>query len=137
MKKLIVAASVTTALVQQVAAADLGLLVENITDPQGTLLWSVFDSAEAFAADTRPVVSARSRVTGNKLRVTLHDLPAGVYAIKLYHDANGNGELDTNMLGIPVEGYGFSNNAGRRGPASFEDASVAVDRDTQITIRLR
>jgi uncharacterized protein (DUF2141 family) len=137
MKKLIVAASLTAALAQSVTAADLGLLVENITERQGILLWSVFDSAETYAADTRPIVSARSRVTGNTLRVTLHDLPAGVYAIKLYHDANGNGELDSNMLGMPVEGYGFSNNAGHRGPATFEDASFALDRDTQITIRLR
>jgi len=39
------------------------------------------------------------------------DVPAGRYAIVVYHDENGNGHFDQNALGMPLEGYGFSNNA--------------------------
>lgn len=34
----------------------------------------------------------------------------GVYGLALYHDANGNGKIDRNAIGIPKEGFGFSNN---------------------------
>ncbi len=53
-------------------------------------------------------------------------LPSGTYALALIHDENGNGKLDT-MMGIPKEGFGFSNNpAIRFGPPSFASAGVAV-----------
>ena len=42
------------------------------------------------------------------------NLPQGVYAVNLFHDENMNGKMDTNLFGMPVEGYGFSNNPARR-----------------------
>jgi uncharacterized protein (DUF2141 family) len=49
-----------------------------------------------------------------------------------------NGKLDTNFLGIPKEGYGFSNGAkGLLGPPSFSDASFQYDGETMdLTISL-
>lgn len=59
--------------------------------------------------------------------VTFTDVAPGTYAIVVIHDENGNGEMDTNFIGIPTEPGGFSNNApARMGPARFEDASFAV-----------
>lgn len=118
-------------------AAELTVTIENITELTGTVNWSVFDSEKAYTEDLTPVLTARSRADRESLKLTLHDLPSGRYAIKLFHDANDNGKLDSNLVGIPQEGYGFSNNAGRFGPASFEDAAVTVDGTTQISIRLR
>ena len=47
-----------------------------------------------------------------------------------FHDENGNGELDRNVLGIPTEGHAFSNDAtGRMGPPAFADAAVTVGSD--------
>ena len=44
------------------------------------------------------------------------------YAISFMHDENSNGKLDGGRFGIPIEGYGFSNDArGFFGPPSFED----------------
>jgi uncharacterized protein (DUF2141 family) len=37
-------------------------------------------------------------------------LPAGDYAVTLFHDENKNGKFDSNFVGYPLEGYGFSNN---------------------------
>ena len=68
---------------------------------------------------------------------TFKNLSEGDYAIKLYHDENDNGLLDTNLVGLPSEGYGFSNNAGRYGPASYEVAKFAVSQDVSININLR
>ncbi len=51
----------------------------------------------------------------------------GTYALALLHDENGNGEMDSNFLGLPQEGYGFSNDAKVfLGPPSFEAASFKL-----------
>ena len=118
-------------------AADVELYIDNIQEIKGALYWAVFDNEDDYEADTSPVMSAQNRVQAKTLRITLHDLPAGRYAVRLFHDANGNGELDSNMLGIPKEGYGFSNGAGKFGPASYEDAAVDVNDDSRIDVRLR
>ncbi|MGH7186252.1 MAG: DUF2141 domain-containing protein, partial [Pseudomonadota bacterium] len=61
------------------------------------------------------------------------------YAVQVYHDANGNGKLDTNLVGIPIERFGFSRDAaGNFGPPGFADAKVSVDgADQTIIINLR
>ena len=124
-------------LARAATAADLTVAITHISGPGGEVRWALFDSAEGYKAEANPVLSARSRVDGDRLRFTVHDLPAGRYAIKLYHDANANGKLDSNRLGIPSEGYGFSNNAGRFGPPPFEKAAVALEDDLEIVIRVR
>ncbi len=43
--------------------------------------------------------------------VEVRDVPPGHYAIQAFHDADGNGKLATNWIGIPREGVGFSNDA--------------------------
>ena len=45
------------------------------------------------------------------MKVSLGNLPEGQYALSCFQDLNGNGKLDTNLVGIPTEPYGFSNNA--------------------------
>jgi len=118
-------------------AADVTIRVSNIDGEGGMVHWALFDSAAGFAGEVPPVTAARSRVDGESFTVTVHGLAAGQYAVRLFHDANGNGELDRNMLGIPSEGYGFSNGAGSRGPADFDDAAVTVEGDTDIEVRVR
>ena len=65
-------------------------------------------------------------------------LAPGTYAIALFHDANGNGRLDT-RFGIPVEGFGFSNNPRLRfGPPGFDAARIVVrDGASSATVNLR
>lgn len=59
--------------------------------------------------------------------IPLGDLAPGRYAFFAMHDANGNGDLDRNFLGIPTEDYGFSNGArGVVGPPSFDAAAITV-----------
>ena len=119
------------------SGGDLTISITGITEPAGMVHWALFDSAAAFDGEGAPVIAARSRVSGPTLTATVHDVPGGRYAVRLFHDSNGNGELDRNMLGIPREGYGFSNDAGDRGPASFEDAAVSIDGDTRIEVSVR
>ena len=72
------------------------------------------------------------------MRVTLEGVPSGTYAIGVWHDANKNGIVDKSLVGIPSEGYGFSNDAqGFTGPPDFEDATFVVDATKQKTLKLK
>ena len=77
-------------------------------------------------------------VDGKTLLYTKDNLKPGTYAVTMYHDSNGNGELDTNFLRIPKERYGFSNNArGTFGPPDYGECLFEVKGDTTISIRLK
>ena len=77
--------------------------------------------------------------TGGRVTVSFPDVMPGTYAIKVFHDTNGNGALDTNIVGMPKEPYGFSNDAmGTFGPPDFGQASFKVGRDGgSVRIRLK
>jgi uncharacterized protein (DUF2141 family) len=65
------------------------------------------------------------------------DLEPGTYAVAVHHDANANGKLDTNFLGIPKEGYGVSNDARPKLRApQFDEAKLTITRDTTVTVRV-
>lgn len=62
-----------------------------------------------------------------KVRVVVVGLSASDYALSVFQDENGNGKLDTNPVGTPIESYGFSNDAaGSFGPLSFQQALLHV-----------
>jgi uncharacterized protein (DUF2141 family) len=68
---------------------------------------------------------------------TVENLPFGDYAIKFYHDENGDNACNTNFLGIPSEGYGFSNNAKAFfGLPSFDKAKFTFD-STGMVVMIR
>lgn len=61
----------------------------------------------------------------------------GTYAVAAHHDANANGRMDTNFVGIPKEGYGVSNDPRPRfRPPRFSEAQVAISRDTTLTVHM-
>jgi uncharacterized protein (DUF2141 family) len=70
--------------------------------------------------------------------VEFDKLPAGEYAVSLFHDENDNKVLDKNFIGIPKEGIGTSNDAkGSFGSSKFEDAKFAVKAGLKtITIHI-
>lgn len=79
------------------------------------------------------------RVTaGASVRVVFRDLPAGRYALAVIHDENGNGKLDSNLMGMPTEAYGFSRGArATLGPPKFEDAALDIGGDTTVQVKLQ
>ena len=104
-------------------AATLHIEVTDLKANEGYLNLAVIDRAENWESTAKPVAAFTARVTGTTMRFTLRDLAAGRVAVRLYQDEDGNGKLDSNMLGIPTEGYGFSGKSGSMGPPSFDDAA--------------
>jgi uncharacterized protein (DUF2141 family) len=78
------------------------------------------------------------KVPSSKARCDFEGIPPGTYALVVLHDENMNGKVDTNWIGIPKEGYGFSNDAKASFSApSFQDASFLYDGQMlEMTINL-
>lgn len=109
-------------------AADLTINVDGVASADGQVMVAVFDSADTFLA--KPVRAAAAPANQGTVQLQVAGLPAGDYALAVYHDANGNGKLDRNSVGMPTEDYAFSNNAfGKRGAPSFADARIALPAD--------
>ena len=113
------------------------VVVEGIAEGSGKLMVALEKNAANF--DDGPLEASVYRgqtvdvARDGSVTVVFEDVPFGVYAVKTFYDANGNGKLDTNMFGVPKEQFGFSNNAtGTFGPASFADASFKLDQTTQL-----
>jgi uncharacterized protein (DUF2141 family) len=98
------------------SAGELTITVDNLRRDQGQLLLCVFSAESSDSASFpdcvkgRPVRQSKAAIKVGKAVVSYSGLKDGVYAVAVIHDENGNGEIDTNFLGIPTEGVGVSNN---------------------------
>ena len=119
------------------AQSTLVVNIKNIKNKNGDILIGLYDSTSNFP---RKVATGKVvKVTENEMEVTFADIKPGNYAVSVLHDENQNKDLDTNKLGIPKEGYGFSNNVtGVVGPPSFRKARFHVPPgDSAITIKIK
>jgi len=120
---------------RSVDAANLTVKIKDISQPHGHLMVALFAGKEAYNKD-KSDWSSKIEVTENEEQVTFENVPDGDYAIKLFHDENDNHKMDTNIVGIPKEGYGFSNNVGRFGQPAYKKAKFIIKNDTTIDINL-
>lgn len=137
MKRLFVAAAVFSALAAPVLAAPVEVEVANIQSSSGKVYVAVFDEAGWNAYE--PVAAKIIPVSDDGVSANFEGLAPGQYAIRLFLDENGNGELDLGQFRIPVEPYGFSNDAPvMMGPPSWKKAAFDVGSDgarQRITLR--
>lgn len=107
---------------------------------KGNVLIALHDKADGFPekAEKHAVGKAKVRVVNGKAVAEFDGLKSGSYAISVMHDENDNLKMDNNMVGMPKEGYGFSNNAkGIFGPPSFEKAAFQVNSTAKkVSIKL-
>lgn len=119
-------------------AARLNVTVQDVRSERGVITLALYASSETFSQFEMDIGSRTVSAQEGAVTITFDDLPPGLYAVAAFHDENANGEFDTNFLGLPKEGYGFSNNATVRfGPPSFEEAAVVVqvvDSETELSI---
>lgn len=77
-----------------------------------------------------------SMIDSDTQQIEIHGLPEGTYALAVHQDLNNDGKLNRRFGLIPREPYGFSNDVGKYGPASFKQASFHLARDMNITVSL-
>ncbi|MDR9498339.1 MAG: DUF2141 domain-containing protein [Hydrogenovibrio sp.] len=120
-----------------------GIHVEilNIKNSTGNITCGIFESPKGFPKDFLGSAKAIiiKKIQKTKAQCHFSDIPPGTYAIAVIHDKNMNGELDTNWIGIPSEGYAFSNaTIDDFGAPAFSAASFPYDGQTiDMTIRLK
>lgn len=122
------AAAIALLAAAPLAAATLTVAFAGIATPTGAVLLSVYDSEAAFDAGGKPIRRAMVPVTGAAIETVIGDLAPGRYAIKAFHDVDGDGKMAANPFGQPLEPYAFSNDAvGDMGPAKWAQAVFTVD----------
>jgi uncharacterized protein (DUF2141 family) len=121
------------------AQNNLEVKIDNIKNDNGDILIGLYSNSQNYprkVSDGRIVKASKEGVI-----VSFHDLKPGPYAISVMHDENSNKDMDQNKIGIPKEGFGFSNNARiSLGPPSFDKVKFDIQpgtKDTRISIDLR
>jgi uncharacterized protein (DUF2141 family) len=126
--------------IAQSSCPGIHVKILNIKNSVGGVACALFKSPEGFPteflhfATNIMIIKVRDR----EARCDFEDIPPGTYALAVIHDENMNGKLDANWLGVPKEGYGFSNDAkGFMGAPSFDAASFPYDGgNLDLTISL-
>jgi len=96
----------------QDASKGIKVEVTGFRNDKGQLRCSLWHGPDGFPRDESHVMKNVAAPIQNASGECVFSgpLPAGDYAVTLYHDENNNGKFDSNMIGYPLEGYGFSNN---------------------------
>lgn len=139
MRATILLSSLLCLAVMAQAQNNLEVKIDNIKNDNGDILIGLYSNRQNFprkVSDGRIVKASKEGVI-----VAFHDLKPGPYAVSVMHDENSNKDMDQNKIGIPKEGFGFSNNARiSLGPPSFEKVKFEIQpgtKDTRISIDLR
>lgn len=106
------------------------LTVENLRNEHGMIRVVLFNSEEGFPGNfEKGMKTINVKAEQPVSTVIFEDVPHGNYALSVLHDENENGRMDTNMVGMPKEGYAVSNDAkaGMFGPPQYNDAVFILD----------
>jgi uncharacterized protein (DUF2141 family) len=108
----------------------LDIEITDIRNNSGKIMLELYDSAE------KVINRDMSTIKELKCTFSFQNLKPGKYAVRYYHDENLNGKMESNMMGKPLEGYGFSNNVtGKFGPPPFEKWLFDVTGDKKISLK--
>jgi uncharacterized protein (DUF2141 family) len=114
----------------QMECPSLNVKIQNISNNNGVIACAIFESEKGFPNKSIKFASKiiLTQIVGKGASFKFSDIKPGKYAIIVIHDENCNTKLDTNMFGIPTEGYGFSSGAEVTWSApSFSDAAFSYD----------
>ena len=92
------------------AAGDITVTITGVRNNAGSMRVALFDSEIEFP-NGRSILDRKVPAREGEMTIVLESMPAGIYALALHHDENNNSKMDTSLLGLPQEGYGFSNDA--------------------------
>lgn len=137
MKNILVILSIFAAQYSYAQNSPLKITVTNINHTEGKIQLSLYNSEQSFIKKGMEYKTMIRTVKSGTETFTFNDLPKGEYAVALYHDANSDGKCNTNLLGIPKEGYAFSRNFRPKLAApKFEDAKFKQENGNNLVIKM-
>jgi uncharacterized protein (DUF2141 family) len=112
-----------------ISQLNLEIEISGIRNNEGKIMLQLFDENQNILAREMSIIK------DNKCNISLKNLKPGRYAVRYYHDENLDGKMETNMVGKPIEGYGFSNNVtGKFGPPPFEKWLFELKENKKIVL---
>lgn len=124
--------------VQRPGASKLVVQMSGIRPASGEVAVTVYpDSKKRFLAPGGKLARERVKVTGAAARACFW-LPAGNYAVAVYHDRNGDRDFNRTLVGLPAEGFGFSNNPETKfGLPPLEAARFSLSGERTLSVQMR
>lgn len=115
------------------ATRHIVVVVRQLRSDRGEILGGLFASEAGWLEENRTLAACRAPIHNGEARCAF-DVPAGLrVAFAGMHDENSNRQLDRDAVGLPQEGYAFSNNVrGQFGPPSFDAAAFEPSADTLV-----
>lgn len=108
----------------------LEIEIAGIRNNTGNIMLQLFDGNQ------KVLTQEMSPIQENKCSFSIKNLVPGKYAVRYYQDENLNEKMDTNLVGKPIEGYGFSNNViGKFGPPPFEKWLFEISGNKKIILK--
>ncbi len=115
----------------------LSLDVAGIKSDDGEVCFALYTDETSFLKFDKVFKSGSQKAVKGTTRIDIKDLPEGNYAVAIFHDSNGNKNLDTNMIGIPKEPIAFSKGKMKMfGPPKFEECVFPLKGNLEITIEM-
>lgn len=119
--------------------APIMIVISGFPDNIGRASCGLYNQADGWATDRNVFMNATASISASTATCTFNNVPSGSYAVAFFHDRNMNNKMQKNFLGIPQEGYGFSNDAKPHGfgPPSFSEASFSHDGSQPTTVSVK
>ncbi|SNY95247.1 DUF2141 domain-containing protein [Flagellimonas pacifica] len=115
----------------------ISVKVHNVPSQEGKINVAVYDSDKTFLKFEGVVKTSSAEAEKGMVTLRIENIPAGEYALAVFHDENANDKLDTNWLGIPKEKVAFSKAKMHTfGPPKYKECVFSIDSDYEISIEL-
>ena len=131
--------AVPSAIAAESGGGRIQIVVVGLRSNSGRLVCTLFDSPDGFPRDDSAARTMSVPIAAHSGTCNFPVTKRGQYAAVVFHDENADGKFNSNWLGLPKEGYGFSNDASISWrPPNFEEAGFAFDGGSKrITVHIR
>jgi uncharacterized protein (DUF2141 family) len=116
--------------------AELTVPISTVRNARGTLFVALYRES-TWLEPGRYMTAQKIRARRGTVHATFRGIPRGRYGVAVFHDENDNHRVDTNVLGLPAEGYGFSRRSPRLRKPKFHEIAVNAQPRAYAPIRLR
>lgn len=126
--------------VSEATSAPTGIvvIVRNLRNDHGQLVGGLYEGPQTWLGENASREDCHARIHGGVARCVFHASVTGRVAFAGLHDEDGDGEMDRDLVGIPSEGYAFSNDVREPfGPPSFDAASFSTTAGAPIVVHAR
>jgi uncharacterized protein (DUF2141 family) len=120
----------------EVNYGSLTVIIYGFENENGDCRFAIDNNEYLFESEDTVLIGKVLPIINHEVIIKIDSLSYGEYAVKVFHDENQNGELDTDFLGIPSEDYGYSNDASSWfGPPSWDKAKFTF-HNREMTIKI-